>query len=142
MLAIRHPIRANKDLEWSFAVRTFWWGVWLLLPFHTFSPLFDRAAGIFPEAWWGAIFAASGIAHLAALWVNGMCWFTPRIRIAALGCSLVSYGGLGIGVAHVNPFSLGFALILAMAVEALVGTFRAAVDDVHARRKRDATNGT
>lgn len=141
MLAIRHPIRANRDLEWAHSIMTIWLGVWFLMPFVSFSPLFAQAATLLPEEWWGAILAASGVTHLAALWVNGLRWYTPRIRIMALSCSVISYGALAIGVAQVNPGAFGFGFLTAMIAGAFVCAYRAAVDDVHARQKRDVRNG-
>jgi len=83
----KHTPLANR-IEWFLAVTLFGWGAWLTALPDTYAlseKIYAGMAVIASEETWGIIATIAGVAHIAALIVNGRFYLTPMIRGAAAG---------------------------------------------------------
>lgn len=98
----------RRKCEWLLALYTLGFGVWLLLPVDSMSPVsFDRALGFMAEARWGAIYAAVGTCHCWALHVNGRAAWTPFGRLGAVFLNSQVFLAITLGVYPSNPWGTG-----------------------------------
>ena len=84
----------STSLEWLCAAVKTVWGLWLLLPLHTFAsaPTVYRVAASLPEWAWGAAFLALGLAQARAWYVDARL---RRWRLALAGTAAwLTWAGL------------------------------------------------
>lgn len=98
----------TRKLEWSIAVYTIMFGLWLMLPMTAMSPgSFRRVLGVMSEGWWGLSYAAAGVWHVTALHINGRAAWTPFARLCALVINSQVFLAMAIHLAKTNPFGTG-----------------------------------
>ncbi len=84
---MREAAYPDRLIEWLFACMMLSWGVWLLLPLHTFlNPQYAALAALAPEPVWGSFSVSIAAIRMAALWINGSWRRSPAIRCA---CSVL-----------------------------------------------------
>lgn len=94
----------DRRMEWMVAAYTALFGVWLLSPIHSLIPAtFDAVLEIMPEHVWALVFTGVGLAHLAALAINGAAWWTPFARAGAAVLNLLAYAILTSGIYATVP---------------------------------------
>ena len=102
------------------ALYAFWWGFWLLLPFHTFgvSTVYQTMAAMGPEWVWGGIYLVVGLSYILALMFNRPVW-CKRISYVNLFLWLLlaamygigDYRGLGVIIYSVMALSAGWVCV-------------------------------
>lgn len=96
-------MRDTKFLELAFLAFTGGWGVWLLLPWKSFSTeafVFMSAFG--PEEAWGAL--AVCIAYLRFYGIKHACW---QARLVSSFCGFLFWLTVTLSIGLVNPSSTG-----------------------------------
>lgn len=96
----------KRPVELLAGMATFGLGIWISLP--PVSMATSAYAGLLmfaSEAQWGGMFALVGFAHMIAVWVNGLRWWTPFSRSLMCAVSAMLYTMWVSGFYAVNPGS-------------------------------------
>lgn len=98
----------ERRLEWVLAIYTLGLGLWLSMPAHSMNAnSFVGALRLLPESGWGAIYIIVGVAHFAALHVDGRGWWTAFVRLAAVGINSQVFLALARGLITSNAWGTG-----------------------------------
>lgn len=96
----------ERKLEWTLAIYTLFFGLFLILPAMSMNTRsFTAALAFMPEPAWGAAYIVVGIIHNIALHINGRAAWTPFARLLALFLNSQVFLGLALGVGTSNPWS-------------------------------------
>lgn len=98
----------DRKLEWTLALYTVWFGLWLLMPWQAMNTRsFDSVLTWAREPLWGLLFLFIGVCHNVALHVNGRAWWTPLVRTVALLMNATAFLVMDLGLAAENPGGTG-----------------------------------
>lgn len=133
----------NRKLEWSLALLTLVFGVWLLHPSQSMSsPSYRRILAFASEEVWAALFVAVGVAHVIALQINGRAAWTPFVRVAAAGLNSQVFFGLALAFAGQAPWLTAVPIYAGLGVMCLIAMGCAAFEcghEIHHWRQRDGS---
>ena len=94
-----------RRLEWSISIFTVLFGAVLILPAASMAtPGYSPVLAMLGEHQWGAVYAMTGLCHMAALHVNGRGAWTPFARLGALFVNSQVLLAMSLGFAQGNLF--------------------------------------
>jgi hypothetical protein len=116
--AILPPKVVRRDAVWaihmlSAAMLLLPWGVWLMLPLHTFETglAYRTMAVIAPETAWGAAFSVVG-----TLLYVGTVLGHKRVQLWAAGLSTMAFGLIALSFLWGAPYGVGFLTFIIPAI--------------------------
>lgn len=139
MITVRLPDHFPvRSTEWMLAAIKASWGVVLLAPADVFAnPYLYALRQIAAQHVWGTIALVCGVAHLAALWVNGTRRRSPHLRALCSGIGAIFWLQVMLGIFATGLISPGWAIYPWLFVFSVYNVMRAssdaAVSDARAR---------
>ena len=97
-----------RRLEWSLAVYTLAFGLFLMLPAVSFATTgYHGVLGYLSEFNWGLLYCLTGVLHNVALHVNGRASWTPFARLLTLFLNSQVFLAMAFAFAQSNPWGSG-----------------------------------
>jgi hypothetical protein len=104
-------------------------GLWIVLPSRSMNTTgYSALLDIAPEFQWGMMFLSVGVAHMVAILVNGLRWWTPISRSLMCTISAVLYAVWSAGFWQASPASTAVYTYLSLSAMSAWCFYYAAYD--------------
>jgi len=125
----KHVVMKDRRLEWSLAVGTFGFGMWLV----DSAASMDSQAYAVLRSWlsendWAIMFILTGTLHMVALGINGRAWWTPFIRTSVTSINALIYASFATGFWIIDQSSTAVFMYSWACSQALICIYGAVKD--------------